>query len=410
MACGTEFDAFRVATEYLSNDIYQRAKFNSVLMNAIPEGTFPQNVGTTATIFTLERNELTTMNTGGSAITISPDSAAGRVSGACDYSFTDLSIGFTSTTYAPKKLQYRGPIFCKDEQYFTHDPDTFINGYVEDLSYQVMRDYEEFLFYYYARTVPIYVANSTTGNTQGTASTTLTAAAATSELTQAHLDKLVPLFIANRSLPSASDGVGFIEFGPSGPLWTLNIGPEASAKILTNNAELRTDIRYANPTSLLARLGATQAVKNFRHLPVVLPWRFTHDGTKYVRVSPFTSSAATKGTKSTISDTYLNPTTAPYEAALILAPEAFRVEKVDPVSTVGGLTFPATPRMGEWKWVTGPEALQATSGDACYDPLHKKGRHYGEVIAAPRPGANPQAGAIIFYKRCPNTVTVVGCT
>lgn len=410
MACGSEFDAFRVATEYLSNDIYNRAKFNSVLMNAIPEGVFPQNVGTTATIFTVERNELATMNTGGNAIGISPADASGVVTGACDYSFTDLSIGFTSSTYSPKRLQYRGPIFCKDEQYFTHDTDTFINAYVEDLSYQVMRDYDEFLFYHYARTVPIYVANASLGNALGTASTTLTAAVATSELTQQMLDRLVPLFIANRSLPSAADGNGFIEWGPSGPLWTLNIGSTASANILTNNAELRTDLRYADPKSLLNRLGATQAVKNFRHLPVVLPWRFTHDGTKYVRVSPFTSSAATKGTKSTVSSTYLNPTTAPYEAALILAPEAFRVEKVVPPSSVGGLSWPSTPAMGEWKWVTGPQALQAAAGDACLDPLDKFGRHFGELTAAPRPGANPQAGAIIFYKRCPVSNTIVGCT
>jgi hypothetical protein len=410
MACGTQFDAFRVATEYLGPDLYRRAHFSSPLMNVVKEGTFPKGVGVTPSVFTIEPNEPATLNTGGSAITNSTGTDAGRVSGACAYSFTNLSIGFTEEVYSPKRLQYRGPLFCKDEQYFHNDADRFLNAYVEEMTKYVQFDWEYFLFHYYARKVPIYVASSTFGNALGAASTSLTAAAATSELTQEMLDKLVGLLIANRSTPDSSDGVGWVEYGPSGPLWTLQIGTEATNRIKVNNSTLRTDLNYGDPTKLLARLGATEAIKNFRHLPIVLPWRFTHDGAKYNVVSPFTSGAATKGTKTSISATWLNPSTAPYEAALVMNPNVLEIEHVMPDTSVGGATWESSPRMGEWVWKTGQEAVAEADGDACYDPMHKFGRHFGEVTAAPKPGANPSAGAIIFFKRCPLTVTTVGCT
>ena len=402
MACGTIFDGFRVATEALSSEIYNRAKFTTPLLSAVPEGRFPKNVGSTISIFNVEANELTTENTGGSAVTASD---------ACNYSWTDLSIGFTETTYSPKKLQYRGPIFCKDAKYFEHSPEEFISKYLDHMSSAVAQDFESFLFYHYARMVPIYVATSTGFNSLGSVSTTLTAAAANSELTQSMLDKLVPLLIAERALPSTTDGNGFVSLdGPAGPLWTLLIGIEASNRIKKNNTEHRTDLRYANPNSLLNRMGATEAIRNFRHLPWVLPMRFSHDGSKYVIVPRFTSAATTKGTKVTQNPNWINPATAPYEAALLLSPDAMKREYIVPDSQVGNLSWEPTNYMGEWKWVTGPDAISEAAGDGCVDPLHKQGRHFGEILCAPRPGANPRSGAILFYRRCATNADLSYCS
>lgn len=410
MACGTPFDAFRVATEYLSKEIYTRGKFRSVLQNLIPEGVFPKNSGTQASVFTVEPNDPTAENTGGTQVENSDSTTTATVSPACTYSFTDINIGFTETTYKPRRLQYRGPLFCKDTKYFEHAPDEFANKYLDTLSQYVELDYDSFLFYHYARLVPIYVARTGGFNSLGTASTTLTAAAATSELTQSMLDALVPLLIYNRSVPSTSDGNGWIDLGPNGPLWTLQLGVDVASRLKTDNADLRTDLRYANPQQLLARLGATEAIKNFRHQVIPLPWRFTHNGTSYVSVPKYASSAATKGYKTPVNPNYINPLTAPYEAALILSPDVMVREHVAPDSSVGPLNWEPSNYMGEWTWKTGPEAVQAASGDACYDPLHKFGRHFGEIIDAPRPGPNPGSGAIIFFRRCQNAVTLSACT
>jgi len=407
MACATVFDAFKVATEHLSHDIYRRASFTSPLQNVIPEGTFPENVGTTISTFTVEPNEPTADTTAGSAISVSE----GVVTNLCSNSWTDLNIGFTETTYSPKRLQYRGPLFCKDTQYFHHDPDQFLNAYVDTLSQYVSIDYDTFLFYYYARFVPIYSITATAFNSLGSVSSTLTADVPTSELTQEALDKLAVNLIYDRSVPENADGNGgWISLGPSGPLWTLLISTEASLRVKQNNADFRTDLNYGNPNSLLNRLGASEAVKNFRHLPWALPMRFAHDGSKFTHVPRFVSSAATKGYKTAVNPNWISPTTAPYEAALVLSPYVMKREHVKPKSKVGPAKWPDTGYMGDWEWVTGPDALSQADGDGCVDPLHKYGRHFGEIICAPRPGPNPRSGAILFYKRCPDTLTLVDCT
>lgn len=414
MACGSIFDAFRVATEYLSPELYRRAAFNSALISAIPSGTYPKHVGTSVSVQTIEPNELGAEHTGGTAITQSAG-ATGAIENACSYAWTDLSVGFTEETYGPKQWGYRGPIFCKDSKYFEHNPDDFFEGYLRTMSDAVAQDLESFLFYHYARMVPIYVASATGFNALGTASTTLTASAATSELTQQMLDKLTGLLIADRSIPETADGSGLVSWGPSGPLWTLLADPEASGLILRNNADFRNDLRWADSgqgdgARLLHRIGVRESVKNYMHAPWILPQRFTHDGTKYVQVPRFVSSAATKGTKSTVNPNWINPNVAMYGAALILTPYVMRKEWVSPDNTLGGNSFEPQSYMGEWTWKTGPEALQGLAGDACYDPLHKFGRHLAEFKVAPAIGPNKRSGAIIFYRRCPNAATVVSCT
>lgn len=409
MACATLFDGFRVATDYISNDIYKRSHYRSALLNVTPTGVFPKGVGTSAKIITIEPNELGAENTGGTQITQSAGTT-GRVDNACTDTWTDLSIGFTEQSYSPYKWGYRGPVFCKDEQYFTHRPDEFISSYIDEMSRAVEQDFESWIFYNYARRVPIYVANGTSFNSLGSVSSTLTAPVATSELTQDMLDRLAMHLIYRRATPDAADGNGWVSYGDAGPLFSLLIGAEGSQRILKNNTDLRQDLRDGNPTALLNRLGATTAVKNFRHVPWVLPFRFTHDGTKYNVVPRFKSSAATKGTKSEINDAYISALGAPYEAALVLSPEVFTREAVTPDTSVGGATWEPSSYMGEWKWVTGTDALSQANGDGCVDPLGKYGRHFAQFQLAARPGRNPFAGAIIFYKRCPVSLTTVGCS
>ena len=45
MACSNVFDAFAIATENLSDEVYRNASYRSVWLNAIPRGTFETGVG-----------------------------------------------------------------------------------------------------------------------------------------------------------------------------------------------------------------------------------------------------------------------------------------------------------------------------------------------------------------------------
>lgn len=410
MACGSIFDAFRVATDSISEEIYRRSHFNSALMNLAPKGVFPKGQGTSVKVITIEPNELGTEHDGGTAITQTAGTT-GRVENACSDSWTDLSIGFSEQSYSPYKWGYRGPIFCRDEHYFTHNADEFINGYLDEMANAVQSDFESWIFYQYARRVPIYVARSNGFQSLGTPSTSLTAPVAVTELTQDHLDTLATHLVYRRAVPmSAADGNGWVSWGSAGPVFSLLSGAENTQRIIKNNSELREDLRNGSPDTLLSRLGANIALKNFRHVPWTLPMRFTHDGTKYNIVPRFKVTATTKGTKSEVNDAYISPLGAPYEAALVLSPDVFTQESVQPDSTVGGVSWPAANYMGEWKWVTGTDAVSQANGDGCIDPLNDKGRHFARFRVAARPGRNPYAGAIIFYKRCPVSFTTTGCS
>lgn len=408
MACSNPLDAFRAATEYLGPDLYRRASFDGLFVNLVNRGTFAPNTGLTHSIFRINKQEPTDDETAGTAISL----VNGSNSGACSYNFTQVNWGYQEETYTPLGLQWKGPLLCKDDQYFNHRPEDFLNGYVDEISKYVKRDLENHLFYHYSRRVPIYVARSAFA-TSTAANTTYTAPAATSELTQQMLDTLAVNLIYERA--EKPDQSGWITNGPDGPLFSLAIGLDQSQLIVQHNDAFRNDLRWAesgqgNMSELMKRLGANRVIKNFRHIPWRLPPRFTHDGTKYVRVPTFSSSSTTKGTGTDINPAYISPAAAPYEAAVVLSPWVMESELIAPSSSVGPASFDATNYMGEWMWRTGPQAIAASSGDACYDPLNKFGRHFSEFKHALKPGALVRSGAIIFYKRCAASYDLVQCT
>lgn len=412
MACQNPLNAFRAATEYLGPDLFRRASFNGLMINLISRGTFTQNQGLTHSVFTIGNQEPTSVDRPGTAVTL----VNGSNSGSCAYDFTSVNWGYTENTYSPVKLQWRGPLVCKDDQYFNHMPAQFLNEYVTQLGQYVQNDLENHLQYYYMRRVPIYIARSafdTPVDAVGDSATTFTAPQATSELTQQMLDTLSTILVQNRAL--MPDQNGFITLGEEGPLWSLGIHPQASQLIAQNNAEFRDDIRWAqsgqsNQSDLMKRLGANRTIKNFRHVPFIMPPRFTYSGGAYTRVPDRISVNTSKGTTTVVNPAWSSPAAAPYEGALVLSPNVMSSDIVAPQSTVGPVSFNPTNYMGEWQWVTGPQALADTSGDACYDPLGKFGRHFAEYIHALKPLSNPLSGALIIYKRCAAEYDLVQCT
>ena len=405
MSCPNIFDAFRVATEYLGPEVYKLAAFQDPWLNLVPRSTYAANTGLTHSVFRVNRAEPTSDNPSWQTVTL----ANGGNAGACDVTYADVSVGFDEFTYSPERYAWRGPVFCKDDLYFDHSPERFLEGYVDALADRVRKDIANRYESQYRQRVPLYVAQANFNQTYGP-STTLTAPAATSELTQEMLDTVAANLIYERA--TNPDTLGYISLGQDGPVFSLGIGTEASQLISLNNSEFRQDQRWAEPSILMKRLGATKVIKNFRHLIMPLPGRFTHDGTKYVPVNRFKQEAATKGYRTVVNDQWISPTGAPYECAVVLSPYVMTSELIAPSSNVGPLTFDPSNYLGEWIWKTGPEALAQASGDACGpDPLHKRGRHFAEFMHALRPGALTRSGAVIFYKRCPtNSYSVVTCS
>jgi hypothetical protein len=407
MACSNVFDIMPVATEYLSPEIYKRATFDSIYDTLIQRGIFEPNTGLSHTTFTVLNSAPTSVTAAWDTVTTT---GIGEGPNSCDTTYNQVNVGFKAEQYFPYKRGWKGPLLCKDDLYFDHAPEAFLEGYIQNLANYVRLDWEYHLQRTYARRVPIYVAGSGFA-TPTAANSTLTAAAATSQLTLEMLETLAAQLIQNRA--TLPDSYGFVSLTDVGPTFSLDIGMEMSQQLVRNVPEYRQDIRWAEPSLFMKRIGATKVIQNFRHLVNVLPMRFTHDGTKYVEVPRWANvggSDITKGTAQDINPNWINPATAPYEAAVVLSPEVFQADIVRPQSAVGSLNWSPYGYQGEWKWVTGPFAIGAADGDACYDPLLKKGRHFAEMIYAPRPRSNPKAGAIVIFKRCAANYTLATCT
>lgn len=403
MACANVFDVMPVATEYLSKEIYKRATFDSVYDTVIPRGEFAPNSGLTHTTFTVLNSAPTSVTADWDSVTL----ANGSNGGSCDTTWNTVNVGYQSATYTPVKRGWRGPLLCRDDLYFDHEPAQFIDGYIQNLADFVSLDWNYQLQRKYVRSVPIYVCRSGFA-TPAAASSTLTAPQATSEVTLEMLETLAAQLIYNRA--TKPDSYGFVQLTDVGPTFSLEIGMEMSQKLVRNVPEYRQDIRWAEPSLFMKKIGATKVIQNFRHVISPLPLRFTYDGTKYVEVPRWSNTSATKGTAQDINPAWLSPASAPYEAAVVLSPYVMTAEVVRPPSAVGAVNWSPYGYMGEWKWVTGIEAISQADGDGCFDPLRKKGRHYAEYIYAPRPGANPKAGAVVIYKRCAESYTLSSCT
>ena len=97
MACSNVFDAFALATENLSDEVYRNASYRSIWLNAIPRGTFETGAGVTKTTFSIENSEIAETNDaeGWSAITAGGvgGGSGGGAGGSCASTFSDVEVG-----------------------------------------------------------------------------------------------------------------------------------------------------------------------------------------------------------------------------------------------------------------------------------------------------------------------------
>ena len=408
MACANVFDAFAIATENLSDEVYRNASYRSVWLNAVPRSKFETGVGTTKTTFAIENSEPTSDEETWAQINSAAvgGGAGGGAGGSCASTFNEVGVGFSTRTYNPEVFALSGPIICKDDLIYDHNVDVFLRAYIEELTKRAQRSWEkryEQLYMKFASKLSVGDA-ATIVDTEdfiGDIDFSGDGGVSTSTITQQLLDQIaVELIDRGATNP---DSNGFISFGEDGPVFPLLIGLEASQQIALNNSELRNDFRHAESgkggaSELMSRIGATRVIKNFRHVPNLRPPRFTWDAgsNTYNRVATYemVAPASGSGLKAQLTAAYK---AAPYEAAIVMNPNVFTSEIVPPINAAGGVSWNPTTYMGEWQWVTGGNKIQS-AGAACLDPLDKLGRHFAEFKHAPRPEF-PNYGMTLIFKR-----------
>lgn len=403
MACLDIFDAFRVATEDLDERVYRTASYRSMWLNLINRSAYELGQGVTHSVFGIGNVEPTGLETW-QAITL----ATGTGQGACANNWNDVEWGFDEDTFSPEMFQLRGPVICRKDLLFSHDVDTFLGAYVQEISKRAKRTWEqryEAIHISLSRKA-IAVADFEGSFADQAGLTGLDEA--TCELTQEMLEIVAQYLMEDGA--TTPDSNGFIEWGDAGPIFSLHIGMAASQRILRQNAELRQDYRYADPQNIIARLGANRVIGNFRHIINQRPRRYSFVGGTYTYIPPYKTATgaddATKGTKQIINPSWRN---AAYEGADVVSSRLFTSQVPPGKSTFDGVTFPPASYMGEWKFVTGPDAHGANT---CDDPLHHTGRHFAEFIHAAKPDitARFKHGYHIIFERCTGAVECVQCS
>lgn len=410
MSCTDPFDALRYAVEDLDDYVYKEAHRASVWLNLIPRGTYPRNVGTTRSVFGVGKTEPVSGDGSWTKIVLTEDGTANidSVAELCTDNWTDVEWGFYERTYNPERSQLRGPVVCREDLLFSHSPEGFFPLYMHELMIRSKREWERNYEFHHIELSRKAIAVSQFETFQY-AQTELTGMTCPQcELTQEMLES-VALRLMNDGATNPDEN-GFMSWGPAGPIFSLSIGAQQSARILRQNAELREDYRQAysgakdgdNP--LIARIGAARVIGNFRHIINQIPRRYTCSGGNFTLVQPFIN--ATDETKGNVQAD--NPAwwTAPYEAADVLSTELFTSEIVPPARNISGIPFNHKTYMGNWDFITGAYKWDTD----CPDPNENKGRHFANFMHAPKP--NPlgifKYGWHIIFKRC--TGVVFECT
>jgi hypothetical protein len=404
MACEAPFDAFRMATESLPDDIYVRASYRSIWMNLVPRSTYPQGVGIIRSTFTIGRTEPTTDEPTFEPVTVS---SSGVYTGACNTTYNDVPVGFLEGTYKPEKFGWRGPIVCQDDLMLLYNMENFLSLYIPAMSKSTERTISNRLASIYTSLVPRWVAQSAFQQYAAPSlpasgppvSPDLTLPQSNCFIDQDMLDKVAATL--NEEGASDPDTNGWITLGEDGPIYPLYIGQETSQQILLQNAELRQDRRFAdmgegNTAMLFKRTGATKVIKNFRHVINLFPPRYSYAGGRYTRIPTWIMPAASG--KGVVAD--VNPTwrSALYEGMWVLSPWVFTSEILQSLSSAAGLNWSPKNHVGEWQFIVGGKEISSSD---CYDPLKKLGAHFAEFWHAPKP-IYPMYGAFIVFRRCPS--------
>lgn len=409
------FDAMAVATESLGTEIHRKATHSSIWQNLIPRGTYKNGTGFVQTTFTVENSLPTSDTEAWTELTSSSlaDGSADNV-GNCDTTWNDTKLGYSTRTYKPETYNLRGPMICSTDLIFEHNVNSFLSAYVQELTKRSKFSIDNKLQNTYAKLAKkaMLSGSDTTAAVSYTAGGTdvegHTAAASNEfgssdpsavDLEQSHLDLIAQELIEEGA--TEGDSNGWITLDEAGPVFPLLIGMEASNKIVKNSgSDYRNDLRYGAPNELLKRLGASRVLGNFRHIPQVMPMRYTWDDTndKFVRVNQYTEGTAGGGGKKyTINSAWK---TATHEAAVVLNPAVYTAEAVRPVTNAGGLNWNPQDYNGNWKWVTGLNNISdsTTAITTGTDPFQKLGRHYCEYMFAMKP-VRPDDGMVIIFKR-----------
>ncbi len=342
------------------------------------------------------------------------DRVIGGETGSCTPPRCKIMVGSDTVQYKPYTYAMQGPDFCLTDIRYTYQAAEQLTNIVSVLTDYATIEWEFRYRHEYLRLTKTKVVVGAT-DVYSIESDTFDdvrdgngdPVCPGSRLTQGVLDRFKLYLMRRGGLTSAiarSNGMGIL---------TLVCEPEVSDDLITQNPDMREDLRYAEPSMLLQSIGHDGRVyKGFIHVLDPYPIRYTCEAGVYTEVATFTDvsiGTTDRCGEETCAGTYVCESilsssweTAPYTTTHIWDPDVY-TSLIPPVITkVGPLDFKAI------NYTTGAGAnLELLNiQDRVCNPRGDIVYHDGILASASKP-VRPDKGVSFVHLRCDPALNLI---
>lgn len=397
--CNALSDLFTRESGRIAPTLQKRMVGKSLFLDQIKRGPFPDGMGTTISVLTVERSFTTDADDGAwTAITAS----TGSGNGTCLPAVSALTFGQTPRTFALYRKALESPDICLEDLRTDFQINQQLGASIDALTDAVQWELEKHAINEYIAQMPpghILVVNAAmTPNV--TTGVIAFSPPPTSPLTQGVLDTTYN----NTMRDSFGDGAA----GRSGAayVFTLVCSPETSRNLIKQNADIRQDWRYAfmgdkMESPLLMGYGVDRSYGNYAHYIVSHMPRYdiTGGGATLVRRNYWVQSSTTKGYKYEVNSLYL---AAAYEISIVFNPKVYEWLVPGAINAPGGTTRFNTPDYfpASVKWLNIPDRVCNPDGTIGF---------FRAVLASASMPVHPEYGWVFFHLRCGPSLDQQAC-
>lgn len=370
-------------------DIYRRTLNTSPWTTLVKQEAWPDEMGESVRVLVYER----TLPGSGAGLTftdvLSNDPAV-EGPGSCAVAGANLGFAQTLTSYNLQQAAINSPDICLNDLRFPVKRQEQLRNIMAVLTENTQYAWENRYRDEYVR-LANYKINANQTELLAGATAFSTSNLPTSRLTQGILRYVYSKLIR--------DGAGTNAYGRENgaPVFLLITSPETSDDIIKLNADIRQDFRYAKPSELLQPLGVERSYGGFYHLIDTMTPRYDLVGGVWTRRYPYTTQAATKGTKFVPNPAYY---TAEYEDSIIFHADVFTSLVPKPIGATGQMAFDPQSYRGDFRWRNILDRTCNPDGNIGF---------FRAIFASGSKPVFSNLGYVIRHKRCPADFGLVGC-